>query len=423
MTLLSLSEQAKQLDQADPLASFRDRFHIPAQPGRAVTYFTGNSLGLMPKNVPEYVNQELNDWAQWGVEGHFQAKHPWVSYHELFPSLLSPILGALESEIVVMNQLTVNLHLLMVSFYRPTTKRFKILCEGRAFSSDQYAMESQVRFHGLDPDQSIVEVFPRDGESFIRKQDLIDAINQAGEQLALVLVGGVNYYTGQLFDMQEITRAGQAQGAVVGFDLAHAAGNVSLQLHDWGVDFATWCSYKYLNSGPGGVSGVFIHERHHETDLPRFQGWWGYQKQDRFQMAKGFVPIPTAEAWQLSNAPVLSMAAHHASLRVFQEAGMDRLHLKREQLSALMIDGLIELQSLHSGKFEVLTPMEIRQRGCQTSLYFSKGGRDVYNQLEKAGFVCDWREPGVIRLAPVPLYNLFSEVTDFICCLDKLLKA
>jgi kynureninase len=423
MTLASLSERAKQLDLMDPLIGFRDRFHLPRQQGREVIYFTGNSLGLMPKNVSEYVNQELNDWAQWGVEGHFQAKHPWVSYHELFPALLSPILGALEPEIVVMNQLTVNLHLLMVSFYRPTAKRFKILCEGRAFSSDQYAMESQVRFHGLDPEQSIIEVFPRPGESFIRKQDLIDAINQEGEQLALVLLGGVNYYTGQLFDMQEITRAGQAVGAVVGFDLAHAAGNVSLKLHDWGVDFATWCSYKYLNSGPGGVSGVFIHERHHRAELPRFQGWWGYRKDDRFQMTKGFVPIPTAEAWQLSNAPVLSMAAHHAALRVFQEAEMDRLHTKRAQLSDLMIDGLNELQCLHPGKFEVLTPLERTERGCQTSLYFSKGGREVYHELEKAGFVCDWREPGVIRVAPVPLYNLFSEVADFICCLDKILKA
>ncbi|MBM3432787.1 MAG: kynureninase [Bacteroidetes bacterium] len=423
MKLASLSEQAMQLNRQDPLSGFRDRFHIPQREAKEVVYFTGNSLGLMPKNVPAYVNRELNDWATFGVEGHFQSKHPWLSYHELFPSLLAPIVGALDSEIVVMNQLTVNLHLLMVSFYRPTSSRHKILCEGRAFSSDQYAMESQVCFHGFDPQRSIVEIFPREGESYIRKQDLIEAIRLHGEELALVLLGGVNYYTGQLFDLREITREGQAHGAVVGFDLAHAAGNVSLQLHDWGVDFATWCSYKYLNSGPGGVSGVFIHERHHLSDLPRFEGWWGYRKADRFQMNKGFIPIPTAEAWQLSNAPVLSMAAHHAALSVFQEAGMDRLHAKRKQLSELMVAGLVELQALHSGKFEVLTPMEMSERGCQTSLYFSTGGKSVHTELEKAGFICDWREPGVIRLAPVPLYNLFSEVTDFICCLDKILKA
>lgn len=423
MSFTPLFAQAKQLDQADALATFREQFHVPRFQGKEVVYFTGNSLGLMPKKVSEYVNQELGDWAQWGVEGHFRAQHPWLSYHELFPELLSPILGALESEIVVMNQLTVNLHLLMVSFYRPTPTRYKILCEGRAFSSDQYAMESQVRFHGFDPEQSIVEIFPRAGESYIRKQDLLDAIRRHGEELALVLLGGVNYYTGQLFDMKEITRVGKQIGAVVGFDLAHAAGNVSLQLHEWGVDFATWCSYKYLNSGPGGVSGIFVHEEHHQSDLPRFHGWWGYRKADRFKMTKGFAPIPTAEAWQLSNAPVLSMAAHHAALSVFQAAGMDRLHAKREQLTSLMIDGLKELASRHPGKFEVLTPADPLERGCQTSLFFSQGGRTVYEQLERAGFVCDWREPGVIRVAPVPLYNLFSEVANFVSCLDEILKA
>lgn len=423
MNFESLQDQARQLDELDALASFREQFHIPLINGKESVYFTGNSLGLMPKNVSAYIQQELDDWARYGVEGHFHAKHPWLSYHEMFPALLSPLLGALESEIVVMNQLTVNLHLLMVSFYRPEGNRYKILCEGRAFSSDQYAMESQVRFHGYDPADAIIEVFPREGEHVIRTEDLERAIREQGDSLALVLLGGVNYYTGQLFDMRAITQVGQEQGAIVGFDLAHAVGNVSLQLHDWGADFATWCSYKYLNSGPGGVSGVYIHERHHQQELPRFNGWWGYQKADRFQMTKGFIPIATAEAWQLSNAPVLSMAAHHAALDIFQQAGMDRLHAKREQMAYLMMQGVKELQAIHPGRFEVLTPQSMSERGCQTSLYFQTGGRAIYNELEKAGIITDWRDPGVIRTAPVPLYNRFTEIADFIILLDQMLKS
>ena len=423
MNLTALQEQAIQLDELDPLADFREQFHMPVINGKQVLYYTGNSLGLMPKTTPDYLMEVTNDWARLGVEGHFYAKHPWLSYHEIFPPLLAPLLGSLESETVVMNQLTVNLHLLMVSFYRPTAKRFKILCEGRAFSSDQYAMESQVRFHGFDPEKAIVEVFPREGESVIRKEDLLESIRQQGETLALVLLGGVNFYTGQLFDMKEITRVGHEVGALVGFDLAHAAGNVPLELHNWEVDFATWCSYKYLNSGPGGVSGVFIHEKHHRSDLPRFNGWWGYRKEDRFQMEKGFIPIETAEAWQLSNAPVLSMAAHHASLDVFQRAGMERLHAKREQMSYLMIDGLTELKRLHPGKFEVLTPDSMQERGCQTSIYFSSGGRRVFNELEQAGFITDWRDPGVVRVAPVPLYNRFKEIADLVTQLDSILSS
>ena len=422
MNLETLIEQARQLDELDPLAGFREEFHRPVLQGKEVLYFTGNSLGLMPRNVPEYLRQVTDDWARLGVEGHFYAKHPWLAYHELFPSLLTPLLGSLESETVVMNQLTVNLHLLMVSFYRPTGTRFKILCEGRAFSSDQYAMESQVRFHGLDPDLAIVEVFPREGEYVIRQEDLLNKIQEEGDALALVLLGGVNYYTGQLFDMREITRVGHEVGAVVGFDLAHAIGNVPLQLHDWQVDFATWCSYKYLNSGPGGVSGVFIHETHHRSDLPRFNGWWGYRKEDRFQMAKGFIPIESAEAWQLSNAPVLSMAAHHAALDVFQRAGIDRLHAKREQMASLMIYGLEELSRLHPERFVVLTPHAMHERGCQTSIFFETGGRIIFNELEHAGVITDWRDPGVIRVAPVPLYNRFQDIADLIIHLDRALK-
>jgi kynureninase len=419
MNLDSLQVLATQLDEQDPLAGFRSEFHIPKINGQESIYFTGNSLGLMPRTVESYLKQELDDWAQLGVEGHLQAKHPWLSYHELFPVLLAPLIGAQEKEIVVMNQLTVNLHLLMVSFYRPTATRFKILCEGRAFSSDQYAMESQVRFHGLDPDTSIVEVFPRAGESFIRSEDLLDAIRREGDSLALILLGGVNYYTGQLFDLASVTKAGQAVGAIVGFDLAHAIGNVSLQLHDWGVDFAAWCSYKYLNSGPGGVSGVYIHQRHLSADLPRFSGWWGYRKSDRFQMNKGFIPIPTAEAWQLSNAPVLSMAAHRASLDLFQRAGIDRLHRKREQMVDLMIGGLKMIQG---DRFQVLTPESQQERGCQTSLFFSVIGRQVFEALQRVGVVTDWREPGVIRVAPVPLYNRYTEIYAFIKELNTILN-
>ncbi|MFM7671104.1 MAG: kynureninase [Bacteroidota bacterium] len=423
MNLATLHEQARQLDELDSLADFRDSFHIPVLSGKEVLYFTGNSLGLMPKVAGSYVQQELNDWATLGVEGHFDAKHPWLSYHEIFPSLLSPLLGALETEIVVMNQLTVNLHLLMVSFYRPTPTRFKILCEGRAFSSDQYAMESQVRFHGLDPDAAIVEVFPKEGETYIRKEDMIEAIHQQGDSLALVLIGGVNYYTGQLFDMSAITAAGKKMGAVVGFDLAHAVGNVALQLHDWDVDFATWCSYKYLNSGPGGVSGIFVHERHHSANLPRFNGWWGYRKEDRFQMTKGFEPIHTAEAWQLSNAPVISMAVHHASLDIFRQAGIDRLHAKRDQMAYLMMAGLNGIGEKFPRLFEILTPSAMSERGCQTSLYFSQGGRDIFNALEASGMLTDWRDPGVIRFAPVPLYNRFSDIARFLERFEELLQS
>ena len=308
---------AKQMDEQDDLKAFRSKFFIPQHQGKDAIYFTGNSLGLQPKSTAAYIQQELNDWAELGVEGHFQAKNPWLNYHEIFPKKYSAILGSLEEEVVVMNQLTVNLHLLMVSFYRPTQQRYKIICEAKAFPSDQYALESQVKFHGYNYEDAVIEVEPRAGEYTIRLED-----------------GGVNYYTGQLFDMQTITKAAHNVGAICGFDLAHAAGNVKLNLHDWNVDFACWCSYKYLNSGPGGVAGVFIHQRHiADESLQRFAGWWGYKKDTRFKMNKGFEPIATAEGWQLSNAPILSMAAHKASLDIFEEAGMDLLLAKSKLLS------------------------------------------------------------------------------------------
>lgn len=406
---------AQQLDRSDKLATFRDQFHIPVIDGKSVIYFTGNSLGLQPKRTKAYIEQELNDWAQWGVEGHFHAKHPWMPYHELFPALLAPIVGAQEQELVVMNQLTVNLHLLMVSFYRPTRQRFKIICEAKAFPSDQYALESQLRFHGLDPEQALIEVAPRAGAHIIEEADVLAAIEQHRDELALVMLGGVNYYTGQVFDMATITRAAHAAGAICGFDLAHAAGNIPLQLHNWGVDFACWCSYKYLNSGPGGVSGVFIHEKHIANPaLPRFAGWWGYTKETRFQMAKGFTPIPTAEGWQLSNAPILSMAALKASLDIFAEAGFEALVGKSKQLAAYLHATVQHVNGLSSTpSIEVITPDSEARHGCQVSLLMLRDGRKVFDALTNAGVVADWREPNVIRIAPVPLYNRFEDVYQF----------
>ncbi|HEU4469562.1 MAG TPA: kynureninase [Flavisolibacter sp.] len=408
-------EFARQLDQQDPLKTFRQQFHIPQHGGRDTIYFTGNSLGLQPKTVKACVEQELEDWARLGVKGHFGARNPWFSYHEIFPRQLSAIVGALPEEIVVMNQLTVNLHLLLTSFYRPGKKRFKIICEAKAFPSDQYAMESQVRLHGLHPEEAIVELSPRQGEYHIRTEDIEAAIQREGEATALVLIGGVNYYSGQVFDLESITAAAHAVGAYAGFDLAHAAGNVNLSLHDWQVDFACWCSYKYLNSGPGGVAGAFIHQKHiRDTTLPRLAGWWGYEKESRFKMQPGFKPIPTAEGWQLSNAPVLSMAAHKASLDIFEEAGMQRLTEKSRLLSGFLMHLLEGANEGGQGSgVEIITPRTVESRGCQVSMLMHKDGRKVFEALIAKGVVADWREPNVIRVAPVPLYNTFEDVWRF----------
>jgi kynureninase len=421
MSLLLNKEYALALDASDELRSFRDQFIFPKHEGRDVVYLTGNSLGLQPKTVASYIQQELDDWGRLGVEGHFHAKHPWMPYHEIFTKQLANLVGAKETEVVAMNQLTVNIHLLMASFYRPNQQRYKIICEAKAFPSDQYALESQAIHHGLNPDDAIIEVQPRAGEHLIREEDIIKTIEQHAEHLALVFIGGVNYYTGQLFDMNSITAAAHKAGAYAGFDLAHAAGNVRLSLHDWKVDFACWCSYKYLNSGPGGVSGVYIHERHAtNTSMPRLAGWWGHDKQSRFLMEKGFHPIPTAEGWQLSNAPVLSMAAHKASLDIFEQAGWERLHAKREKLSAYMHELLAELNALSKEKIiEVITPSDPNQRGCQVSMLMLKDGKKIFQQLTSNGVIADWREPNVIRIAPVPLYNSFEDVYRFV----MLLKA
>lgn len=417
-------EFAKNLDSDDPLKHFRENFFIPQHEGKDSIYFTGNSLGLQPKTTSKYVQQELDDWARLGVEGHFKAKNPWMPYHETFPKQLSKIVGCKENEVVVMNQLTVNLHLLMVSFYRPTKQRYKIICEAKAFPSDQYAFESQAKFHGLNPDDAVIEVSPRKGEHTLRAEDILATIKEHGESVALVLFGAVNYYTGQLFNIKAITEAAHAVGAYAGFDLAHAAGNVDLHLHDWNVDFACWCSYKYLNSGPGGVAGVYINEKHVTNyDLPKFAGWWGYKIETRFKMEKGFDPIPTAEGWQLSNAPILSMAAHKASLDIFEEAGMERLQQKRKKLFGYLLFIIDDCNSKASDKIiEVITPREEKDRGCQVSILMLKNvrpdgsfvrGKEIFDELTEQGVIADWREPNVIRIAPVPLYNSFEDIYRF----------
>ncbi len=404
---------AKELDKNDPLKNFREQFYIPVINGKESIYFTGNSLGLQPKTTQDYVMNELEDWANFGVEGHFHAANPWLSYHEIFPNQLSKIVGALPEEIVVMNQLTVNLHLLMTSFYRPTKERYKIICEAKAFPSDQYAMESQVKLHGLNADDAIIEVQPREGEHHIRIEDILATINEHGSTVALVLFGGVNYYSGQVFDMGNITIAAHEAGAYCGFDLAHAIGNVELQLHNWNVDFACWCSYKYLNSGPGGVAGAYIHQKHiSNKSLQRLAGWWGHDKESRFKMEKGFNPIQTAEGWQLSNAPVLSMAAHKASLDIFEDAGMENLLPKAKMLSDYLLFILDDINaSLDKKIIEIITPRN--DKGCQVSILMLEKGKEVFEALKQNGVIADWREPNVIRVAPVPLYNSFEDVWRF----------
>lgn len=408
-------DYAQFLDEQDPLKEFRNKFYIPLVNGKEAIYFTGNSLGLQPKTAQDYVLDEMENWANFGVEGHHHGKNPWIKYHEMFPALLSKIIGAKEEELVVMNQLTVNLHLLMTSFYRPTKERFRIICEAKAFPSDQYAITSQVKLHGFDPDNAIIEISPREGEFNIRTEDILAVIHQYKDTVALVLFGGVNYYSGQVFDMPAITKAAQDAGAYCGFDLAHAAGNVHLNLHDWNVDFACWCSYKYMNSGPGGVAGVFINERHiTNVSLPRLAGWWGHDKESRFKMEKEFIPIPTAEGWQLSNTNIISMAVHKASLDVFEEAGMERIIQKSKALTGYLFFILDEINKLSAEKFiDIITPRNENEHGCQVSMLMLKNGKKVFEELKKQSVIADWREPNVIRIAPVPLYNSFEDIFRF----------
>lgn len=400
-------EYAQTQDQMDTLFPFRERFLFPQHHGEDVRYFCGNSLGLQPKSVEYLMNRELRDWARYGVEGHFRAGYPWFSYHHVFNERLAKLVGADKDEVVAMNALTVNLHLLMLSFYRPSATRYKILMEAGAFPSDQYAVETQVRMHGYDANDAIIEITPATGAHTIEDADIINAIKEAGDQLALVIIGGVNYYTGQFFDLENITKAAHSVGAYCGFDLAHAVGNVPMKLHDWNVDFACWCSYKYLNSGPGAVGGAFVHERHgNDPTLFRLGGWWGNDEKTRFQMRKGYIPQKGAASWQMSNAPVFNMVAHNAALDIFEKAGIDALRKKSVHLTGYMEYLLRQITHL---KFEIITPTNPEKRGCQLSMLFGDNGRAIFDTLTQQGIVADWREPNVIRIAPVPLYNTYED--------------
>ncbi|WP_411893570.1 kynureninase [Winogradskyella sp. A2] len=404
---------ALKLDRSDKLSHFRNQFHIPKhKDGTECIYLCGNSLGLQPKITPAYINQELKDWAELGVEGHVHGKNPWLSYHELLADNMATIVGAKPIEVVVMNTLTTNLHLMMVSFYKPTTKRYKILIEGDAFPSDKYAVESQLRHHGYDDKEGLILWNSREGEELLRYEDLESILKKKGDEIAMIMIGGVNYYTGQFLDLKRITELGHKYGCIVGFDCAHGAGNVNLDLHQSGADFAIWCSYKYLNSGPGSLSGVFVHEKHaYNKNLNRFTGWWSHNKETRFKMRDEFDMLPGAEGWQLSNPPILSMAAIKASLDVFADAGMDNLVSKSKQLTAYFE---FLLNELHNDNIKIITPSNENERGCQLSIQVKNANKSLHHKLTEAGVISDWREPDVIRCAPVPLYNSFEDIYNMV---------
>ena len=407
------------LDAADPLAAFRDEFHLPPHGDGEQLYFCGNSLGLQPKAVRAALMSELDDWARLGVEAHFRGQHPWMPYHEFVRDSLAACVGAQPSEVVAMNSLSANLHLMMVSFYRPTAQRHAIVIEAGAFPSDRYAVESQVRFHGLDPARSLIEVQADQSDGSISMQAIERVLAERGAEVALLLWPGVQYRTGQAFDLRELARLGHAAGSVVGFDLAHAAGNLPLALHDCGADFAVWCSYKYLNSGPGAVAGCFVHERHARTDRPRFAGWWGHDQSSRFRMGPEFIPTPGADGWQLSNPPILALAPLRVSLELFSRAGMVRLREKSTQLTGFL-DQLIRERL--SETMQVLTPSDTSQRGCQLSLRVLGGrdrGRALFEHLGDIGIIGDWREPDVIRISPTPLYNRYTDVLRFVQAVES----
>jgi kynureninase len=409
---------AKEQDANDPLKAYREKFHIPkTADGRDMIYFAGNSLGLQPKSARAYVEQELLDWENLGVEGHIHAKNPWLPYHEFLTAQTARLVGAEADEVVNMNSLTANLHLMMVSFYRPSAERYKILIEANSFPSDHYAVQSQIKFHGFDPKDALVEMKPREGETTIRTEDIELYLEREGGTVALVMFSGVNYYTGQAFEFERITKAGHKAGCVVGFDLAHAAGNLHLKLHEWDIDFAVWCSYKYLNGGPGAIAGAFVHKKHLlDMAIPKFWGWWGQDKATRFLMAHNYQPIPTVESWQLSNPPILQLAALRASLDIFDEAKIANLRAKSEKLTGYM-EFLINENN--DGNIEIITPADKNQRGCQLSIRAKQNGKDLHTRLNNSGVICDWREPDVIRAAPVPLYNTFEDVYRFVEILFK----
>ncbi|KFN44624.1 kynureninase [Arenimonas oryziterrae] len=407
-------EHALALDTADPLRAFRDEFHVPVHGDGEQLYFCGNSLGLQPRAVRGALIDELDDWARLGVEGHFLGKHPWMPYHAFVRDSLAACVGAMPSEVVAMNSLSVNLHLLMVSFYRPTAERPAILIEAGAFPSDRYAVEAQIRFHGFDPSTCLIELEADEQTGTISLAAIERVLAEHSSRIALILWPGVQYRTGQAFDLKEIARLGHARGCVVGFDLAHAAGNLPLQLHDSGADFAAWCSYKYLNSGPGAVAGAFVHERHAHSDRPRFAGWWGHDQATRFRMGPDFVPTPGADGWQLSNPPILALAPLRVSLEIFQRAGMTALRAKSEKITAYL-ETLIRARVADT--LQIVTPSEPERRGAQLSLRVAGGrerGRALFEHLVALGIVGDWREPDVIRISPAPLYNRYRDVLGFV---------
>jgi kynureninase len=413
---------ARSMDKKDALASFRKQFLFPRIKGKPAIYMIGNSLGLQPKTTKSIINEELDDWALLAGEGHMHARRPWLTYHKLAKKTLATLVGAQTDEVVAMHQLTVNLHLMMVSFYNPTTTRYKIITEAGAFPSDQYAFESQLKFHGINPDDGLIELEPRKGEYILRTEDILDTIRQHGPEIALVIFGGVQYYTGQFFNIRSISKAAHDAGAVVGFDLAHAIGNVPLTLHDDQVDFAVWCSYKYLNSGPGGIAGAFVHNKHaRDFSRPRFAGWWGHNEKERFQMKKGFQPTPGVDGWQLSNVPILQAAAHLASLDIFRKARIIRLRKKSITLTGYL-EYLLNAIDPEAKHFEILTPVNPHERGCQLSIFLKHDGKKIFTSIQKRGIIVDWREPDVIRLAPAPLYNSFEDVFKLCEVFKQILK-
>ena len=406
---------AQRLDEDDSLKDFRQLFHFPTQKnGSDFLYFCGNSLGLQPRTAKQALDSELEDWANLGVEGHFHGKKPWFHYHKFLTEHSAELVGGRHHEVVIMNQLTVNLHLLMVSFYKPTKTRFKIIMEAGAFPSDMYAIESQVKFHGYDYDEAVIEIEPREGEHILRTEDILRTIEENGEQTALVFFAGVQYYTGQFFEIEKITAAAHSVGAIAGWDLAHTAGNLPLKLHDWKVDFAAWCSYKYLNSGPGNVSGVFVHEKHGlDENTHRFAGWWGHKESERFQMKRGYIPEPGAAGWQMSNAPVFGMAVHLSSLEIFHKAGMENIRAKSKMLTAYLQETLKYVQNNNPAlDFNVITPENPEHRGAQLSILVKENGKALFDYITENGVIADWREPNVIRLAPAPLYNSFTDIYE-----------
>jgi kynureninase len=420
MTYQNSLDYAKQLDQEDPISYLRNEFHIPKDKhGKEWLYFTGNSLGLQPKITSKYIDQELDDWANFGVEGHFEAKNPWLSYHELLTDKMAKIVGAKPIEVVVMNTLTTNLHLLMVSFYQPSKTKYKIIIESDAFPSDRYAVQSQLSFHGFDPDEALIEWKPKEGKELLELEDLKSILDSQGDDVALLLIGGVNYYTGQYLDIKKIAELGHAKKCMVGIDLAHGVGNIQPNLHDSGVDFAAWCTYKYLNSGPGSLSGLFVHEKHAQRkDLPRFAGWWNHNKETRFNMRQPFDVMSGAEGWQLSNPPILSMAAIKASLDIFDKVGMSALLNKSKKLT-----GFFEylIHEIASDTIKIITPTHPNERGCQLSLQVKNADKNLHKKLTENNIITDWREPDVIRCAPVPMYTSFEDVYCMVKTLESLL--